>query len=357
VPGVGQATGNKRYVTLDAMRGIAAIAVVMRHFGQTFHGWEPDSYLAVDLFFVLSGFVLSLSYDRLFRSGMNPMTFMRLRLVRLLPLSMVGAALGLASQIIASPTNLTPPQSILSTLLTAISVPTPPLASSRILFPFNTAFWSLFFELWVANVLFAMFWRWIKGPILGLVIFVSAVGLLFWQRQTHVMDVGWGWDTVLGGFPRVIFSFFAGVAIRRMGADRLYQPQIPSSICICMLAFILIAPISGVAGNFIRLLYILILFPCLVYLGAGANDSRTGIGTFLGDVSYGVYTIHFPLIIILAWATRVPTTSTGPIDPFKFFTLECGFLACIVVLASVLDAKFDRPVRRALMSLMTRGQT
>ncbi len=71
----GQPFAKRRYVTLDAMRGVAAIAVVMRHFGHAFQGWEPDSYLAVNQFFILSGFVLALNYDAPFASGMTAGVF------------------------------------------------------------------------------------------------------------------------------------------------------------------------------------------------------------------------------------------------------------------------------------------
>lgn len=54
-----------KYLTLDAIRGVAAIFVFTQHAGQLFGGRQfLHSYLAVDLFFVMSGFVISVAYDR-----------------------------------------------------------------------------------------------------------------------------------------------------------------------------------------------------------------------------------------------------------------------------------------------------
>ena len=52
-----------RFITLDALRGVAALMVVFYHAGRMFNAWPPRfGYLAVDLFFILSGFVLLLGY-------------------------------------------------------------------------------------------------------------------------------------------------------------------------------------------------------------------------------------------------------------------------------------------------------
>ena len=57
----------------------------------------PGRYLAVDFFFVLSGYVLAHAYGRALASGLAPMTFMRMRLVRLYPLYLLGLLIALAA--------------------------------------------------------------------------------------------------------------------------------------------------------------------------------------------------------------------------------------------------------------------
>ena len=61
------------FLTLDAMRGVAAITVVLFH-GARLAGVQtmPHGYLAVDMFFALSGFVISRAYDRRLAADWTP---------------------------------------------------------------------------------------------------------------------------------------------------------------------------------------------------------------------------------------------------------------------------------------------
>src|SRR5205085_12699808 len=81
--------------TLDGLRGIAALAIVLRHC-DGFFGADvlPGSYLAVDLFFVLSGFVIAFAYEDRLASGLSAWRFAWVRVVRLYPLYVLGIALG-----------------------------------------------------------------------------------------------------------------------------------------------------------------------------------------------------------------------------------------------------------------------
>jgi peptidoglycan/LPS O-acetylase OafA/YrhL len=98
------ATRRHSFVILDALRGVAAAAVVTVHAPLFFHsvatpGSVPDAsghapmtgplfeaYLAVDFFFLLSGFVLAHAYGEKLNDGMTSCQFMRCRLIRLYPL-------------------------------------------------------------------------------------------------------------------------------------------------------------------------------------------------------------------------------------------------------------------------------
>jgi peptidoglycan/LPS O-acetylase OafA/YrhL len=337
------------------MRGVAAIAVVVRHFGQVFHRWEPDSYLAVDLFFVLSGFVLAYKYDPMFAKGFKPLSFMRSRAIRLFPFALVGALVGLASNVFASATHLDFGESLLSAILTAVGLPTPPMADPRILFPLNPAFWSLFFEFWVANVLFAAFWRWNQGLRLWGVVAASAIALFVFQRLYHYVDIGWTWTDIIAGFPRVIFSFFVGVAINRYYVSRDRHPVTPAWACLVGLVAILLFPAHGPIANFCRLFCILAVFPALVYVGACAKDSYRAVSTAVGDMSYGLYTIHFPLLVMAAWWVRALEPRFHLLNPMSTLIIEVILVSGACGLAFLLDAIMDRPARRALAS-WTKGR-
>src|SRR5580698_5736841 len=89
----------RKYHTLDGIRGAAALMVLMRHAGFYFGGLglylsKGESYLAVDLFFVLSGFVISEAYDGRLVEGLSPLEFMKIRVIRLYPLYLLGLLIG-----------------------------------------------------------------------------------------------------------------------------------------------------------------------------------------------------------------------------------------------------------------------
>ena len=82
---------SRTFITLDGLRGVAALAVATRHAPFLWQAGHPtgflyESYLSVDFFFVLSGFVLAYAYDERFRTGMSARQFMSARLIRLYPL-------------------------------------------------------------------------------------------------------------------------------------------------------------------------------------------------------------------------------------------------------------------------------
>ena len=87
-----------RYEILDGLRGVAAMLVVAFHLLETYYHMEPDQpinhgYLAVDFFFVLSGFVIGYAYDDRWHQ-MSLGNFFKRRLVRLHPMLMFGTLFG-----------------------------------------------------------------------------------------------------------------------------------------------------------------------------------------------------------------------------------------------------------------------
>jgi peptidoglycan/LPS O-acetylase OafA/YrhL len=89
-----------RYEILDGLRGVAAIMVVAYHiFEGHANGSHIDQvinhgYLAVDFFFLLSGFVIGYAYDDRWAKGVSIGTFFKRRLIRLQPMVIFGSAIG-----------------------------------------------------------------------------------------------------------------------------------------------------------------------------------------------------------------------------------------------------------------------
>ncbi|MWV27318.1 acyltransferase family protein [Erythrobacter sp. GH3-10] len=143
---------NERYHTLDAIRGVAAIVVAYYHFlaGAGYLGFgQPwiQGYLAVDLFFALSGFVIALSYEDKLRDGMGVGTFMMRRIIRLYPLFFLGLILGGGFLVLRAMLGATPDYSVSEVALEfGANLFMLPTLRQDWLFPLNIPAWSLFFR-------------------------------------------------------------------------------------------------------------------------------------------------------------------------------------------------------------------
>jgi len=333
------ATG--RIVPLDAMRGVAALLVVAFHFSEYLGGWHPQfGYLAVDLFFVLSGFVIAHVYDQRFAAGMTILSFMARRLHRLAPLFLLGWMIGIGALIAVPDHQLGGFRLPVTAVMNFVGLPSLFAASGSFsLFGVNRPFWSLFFELWVANLFFAVSWRWLRGAALYTLIAASAVGLLLVEKHFHSLSVGWSPENIFGGLPRVLFSFFAGVLIARIHRTSQSPYAVPSIFCLVASAVLLCMPLKGRIGEVYELACVFVLLPALVYIGASARESFSRVSEYLGDLSYAGYTIHFPIVLALAaFAPHIVRAHARPSE---------AVFVTIIAIAALFAAKADDHIRRA----------
>ena len=87
-----------RFEILDGLRGVAAMIVVIFHLFETYSPGPSEQiinhgYLAVDFFFVLSGFVIGYAYDDRW-GAMSTWDFFKRRLIRLQPMVILGTLIG-----------------------------------------------------------------------------------------------------------------------------------------------------------------------------------------------------------------------------------------------------------------------
>jgi peptidoglycan/LPS O-acetylase OafA/YrhL len=347
------AFGRKRrelFVTLDGMRGVAALMVVFWH-SEYLTGFRPQSgYLAVDLFFVLSGFVIAHSYDQRLEKGMGWLAFMRVRFIRLYPLYFAGMVLAsgamLASMAIGAKTNWRLADVVISLAFSLLALPSPELASgNHLLFPLNSPAWSLFFE-WIINLLYAVFFFWLSIRRLAVVAVIGAISLMLVTTLYHDLNTGFFWSTALGGVPRVVFSFTAGVLLLRVyKAGRIALRSgafVPMLLTFAVLCY---GPPEAWRPAY-DLFASLVVFPLLTLAGASSQPSRA-IKPFemLGAASYPIYILHVPLLGItvsgLAKVAHVDPAAFAPWGGFAFvlFALVVSWTAVQV---------YDIPVRRLL---------
>jgi peptidoglycan/LPS O-acetylase OafA/YrhL len=191
---MGQIRNSSTYFSvLDGIRGIAAILILIRHTTIFFGVKYPESFLAVDLFFVLSGVVIANAYEQRLLDGLATRRFAWLRLVRIYPLYILGSLLGVVGVLAGRPFGGDMPTAL---ALSFVLIPYLGYASP---FPFNGVSWSLFYEI-VANFLYASFVRFLTTPVVLLIMGASAFGMATIFLQPRGLDVGWEQETFFGGF-------------------------------------------------------------------------------------------------------------------------------------------------------------
>ena len=175
-PSASLASTKPHYELLDGLRGVAAILVLLYHVFEGFSFAEITNgdgdgiirtlnhgHIAVDFFFILSGFVLSYAYDDRWRQ-MSTWQFIKRRLIRLHPMLVMGAVIGaIAFAFVGFERwdGTTTPMGwvMIAMLLTMCMIPALPGMPHEVrgngeMFPLNGPAWSLFFE-YVGSILYA----------------------------------------------------------------------------------------------------------------------------------------------------------------------------------------------------------
>jgi len=333
-----------RFVALDGVRGLAALMVIIYHLNGAFYLgiWSPRfAYLAVDLFFGLSGFVIAYSYDKRFAKGLTFGDFILKRCMRLYPLFLLGLLLSLVTSIFQNTGRLSG-YGWLPVLLNTAMLPAP---GSSFLFPVNPPCWSLFLELWVANFVFGLFWKWLHGLRLIVLIVLAAFGLLAAERVFSTLDLGSEWQTVLGGLPRVFFSFFTGVRVARFHAAHRPTSAFPSWLIFFATVCTLSLPLGwGRAAHAFEVACPLFIFPALLYWGADAREHWPWLSDMLGELSYAAYALHWPLMGIGTMIVQALDLRLGLASQFAFAGMIGG-------IAYALHHWYDVPIRARLARL------
>lgn len=339
------ANGDKRaYHTLDALRGVAALAVVVLH-ADIMDGSAPrlmpSAYLAVDLFFVLSGFVLEFAYGPRFSAGLSTRRFMAMRYVRLYPLFACGLAIGLvsaAAALVLGAGELRAGGLVVAAVTGVLLLPSPTWAQSGTVFPVNVPGWSLFFELAI-NAVFAASYRRLSNRVLIAVIAVSAIGLALATAQAGTADMGSSWAHFAGGLPRVSFSFFVGVLLCRTQRAPAGSSALAWVPPVLLIPVFVMAP-SPAVRPIVDLAVIGGLFPWIIAVAARHEPGPRGARLFrwLGLISFPIYAIHYPVLELTRRAVHAVHRDA--------LYVPAMVAACVaLVLASWVLAKVDVSVR------------
>ena len=341
------------FATLDGIRGVAAAVVTFGHIEDYFRvGVGTEGYLAVDMFFLLSGVVIANAYERRLQTGLSLAGFFKIRLIRLYPLYIFGSGIGLLTVLLGFWWRKEVGNLPVGLLLTLMMLPNPFIEA---LFPFNPPAWSLFCELF-ANILYAIFWRVLTMRVLAAIIAFCGFGLIavLWSGPDHSLNIGWSLNTIHGGLLRVGFSFSAGVLLYRLSASKLAKPVQGQShpavpwIILCLVAITLgmaqppmpITPYYDFAA-------VVLLFPAIIYCALRSEPGRIGteICKFAGSLSYAVYAVHMPLFWLFGFLLTKYTGLVG--ENWAPWAGFC-FIGILLPLCWALDKYYDGPLRRFL---------
>jgi peptidoglycan/LPS O-acetylase OafA/YrhL len=334
----------RHYAALDGLRGFAAISVLVYHLGRWLHTptVATNSWLAVDLFFCLSGFVLPLAYQRQF-DYMSNLAFLRRRLRRLMPLIILALVISAGYVVIrnrGTEAGISYPDVARAFLLGLCNLPyfgAPHSVGGPLLFPLNGPQYTPFLELIVNLVWWAT--RGVNQVWLSL-----AIALLCFPT---LLLTGLGGDvaeTFWSGFPRVGASFFAGVFVFHL-AHRLPVWRgwtVSFWLLFAVMAALFYAPVP--APRAIQILWVAILSPLLLLAGSKAClPSRIiTLSMFSGALSYPVYCLHYPLF---EWINGVYRARFGPQDIW----IEGPLVMLLVLAVSFAVVKYyEVPLRSGL---------
>lgn len=397
------------YILLDGLRGVAALMVLWYHVFEGFAFAKGSiietfnhGHLGVDFFFLLSGFVISYAYDDRWKSrqlstvngqkttakSLSLKDFFKRRLIRLHPMLVMGAFIGLICFLLqggvkwdgsSTPIHWT----LIAFVLTLFFIPAYPGASYDIrgnaeMFPLNGPSWSLFFE-YIGNILYALFIRKLSNKMLT--VLVGATGILWiWFVAFDIsgydmIGIGWTLDVVnfFGGLLRMMFPFTLGMLMARLFSQRTTDNRRQSFFTnnifwiatIVLFALFSVPYISGedvtsrvptlanISLNGIYELFcIMVVFPLIVWIAALSDSAQSKftlrISKFLGDLSYPLYIVHYPVMYLFyAWLIKNQYFTLGE----TWLMVILVLIVCIVLAYACLKL-YDEPIRKKLSKLI-----
>jgi peptidoglycan/LPS O-acetylase OafA/YrhL len=355
---------------LDGMRGIAAIAVMIYHFTM-FQNVRilSNASVAVDLFFILSGFVIMHAYGGKIVNIRTFIDYIKRRFVRIYPDFLVGVILGLPVLFLmqrASSTNISTSGLIYSFALNIFCLPvfdnffTNTMGSQfrtfGEIFPGNPPAWSLFFEIFIsfffpvlALCRMKMLSRIVIYSLAVLIIF-STINALSNHDFPIIYSGGWGAENFFCGIPRVFFGFSFGVLIYRLKddlkinhwAEKLKLSTVNPVYLYC--GILVIFSNTEFFYGLYTIFVIGVLLPAVVWVGSKVKITRSISKKWahrLGLLSFPIYCIHFPIGRLFNLLSQY--------RPMPNWAIDMGAVATTLLLSTFL-AVFYEPLSKKILS-------
>ena len=326
-------------------------------------------YLAVDFFFILSGFVVGYAYDSRWGKTLTLGGFFRRRLIRLQPMVIMGAVIGAASFLISGMerwdgTHATLWLTFLAFVCGCLMLPALPGMPREVrgngeMFPLNGPCWSLFFE-YVGNIVYALFIRRLSTRLLALLSFALCCALAWFAvtDQSGYGSIGVGWTVdrtnILGGMLRMLCPFTMGVLMSRLfkplrQARGAFWTSAALLLIIFHVPYIYSDGALSLNGMF-EAACVIVVFPLVVWYAASGKTTdiaSTRICRFLGDISYPLYIVHYPLM----YAFYMWLIKTRQYTLYETWPAALAAVTASIILAWLCLKLYDMPVRKWLRNL------
>ena len=337
------------YPILDGLRGTAAILVVIFHLFEAYFPVMANhpmhhGYLAVDFFFLLSGFVVGYAYDDRW-SRMSTWEFFKIRLVRLHPLVILGTIIGAICFWFDPFTNGAEHTKLIQLigvmLLSFTLLPSPDIRGWGETHVLDGPCWSLLQE-YIGNIIYGFFGRKMTKTALWILVIISGIALIIVATWRGDLATGWGYNTIWIAFVRMMFPFFAGLLLFRSG-KRIHMPH-AYIFCSLLLVVLFFMPTFKYNGIY-EAACIIIAFPVIVAAGAGGEIRGRWLKlcNFSGQISYPIYITHYPFIYIYTMWIALKKPAPAQIVP-----VAIGLFVLFMVLAYASFKLYDEPIRNWL---------
>ena len=282
-------------------------------------------------------------------AGLGVIAYFKSRLLRLYPSFAVGMTLGLGALLYkyyAGLTDYTLPAIAQAAALNFFYLPfladyTVQFFDDRVrgvIFPLNGPAWSLFFNLLGNFVYFYAIrghrllpWLLCGGALLGFVVATKLFG----------ESAGWGKDNFIGGFPRVIYTFFAGVLLYRLRPHLSLLPRLSSGMLIGGTLLMFAVPEFRLHTYYWFICAVGVV-PLLVASAAThdrhwSSQRAQNFAHYLGGLSYPIYCIHVPISSFIS--TLFANTA------YRTLVVFAAILVCLIA-AHLVYVGIERPLQR-----------
>ena len=362
-----QTTPNKAglITALTGMRGYAALWVALSHFsftgtlsqpfGMRIHwgmmeGILRHEYLAVDLFFMLSGFVLMHVHGHEFQQRITPDThknFLLLRLARIYPLHLLSLLFMLALQLVDTEIDgLRTPFSFVTQLLLVASW------GINYTLSWNLPSWSLSSE-WLGYLLFpfmAITANKIRHPIgqfVGIGFIFFAFYWLMFRSNIHM-----NYSNGAGATVRVLCGMGVGVLLQRLH-DTPYISRATWTLMFWLAMPLALATMTDLDGKRLKeSVWAVVMMAALLITASRAQGwlmlpltHRAAV--YLGEISYAIYILHYPVFRFLRWIGTTHYTIAAEYGSMtEVYILSLGTFGFLIGCAALAHHTIEKPVRR-----------